>query len=59
MKKIVDYKVARYFDNTSTFSEIVRDAIKEGWRPYGELVVDHASGCSTYYVQAMVKYAEE
>ena len=59
MKKIVDYKVVRYFNNTNTFSEIVCDAIKEGWQPYGEVIVDRVEECGTYYIQAMVKYAEE
>ena len=59
MKKIVDYKVVKYSNNTSAFSEVVRDTIKEGWQPYGELAVDRVEGCGIYYIQAMVKCAEE
>ena len=59
MKKIVDYKMVRVWDNAELFSESVRDSIVAGWQPHGEMFVELIKDQGIYYVQAMVKYAEE
>ncbi len=66
MKKIVDYyTICKPFyletssdDNVRALNDLegtVREAIKQGWQPFGGLSVGHVYSTGQY-VQALVKY---
>ena len=72
MKNIIDYKIItlecepRLFDKKnepSDMEKIIKEHIKQGWQPYGELKFSMATGGSflgttshPVFTQAMVKY---
>lgn len=61
MKKIVDYEIIS-FQSTDLTVKYVKEGLRNGWQPYGELKVptvgsEKIEDCS--FIQAMVKYDEE
>jgi hypothetical protein len=54
-KKIVDYKVIMA-DRYTSFDEIVKKYLADGWSLYGPLVI--SSNTYTYLYREMVKYEQ-
>lgn len=57
-RKITSYTILRKTDDIQLAAE-VRDCIKRGWQPYGNMVVVYESvpcGVRIYFCQPMVKY---
>jgi hypothetical protein len=54
-KKIVDYKVIMA-DRYTSFDEIVKKHLADGWSLYGPLVI--SSNTYTYLYREMVKYEQ-
>lgn len=55
MRKIVEYIVVRNF-NLDTFNKVINVGIKEGYQPYGNLMVTQEK--AEIYFQVMVKYED-
>jgi hypothetical protein len=57
MKKIVEYRIL-WSTNTTSLEDLVKDALKCGWQPFGSPTIDMLQGerCALGYIQAMVKY---
>lgn len=50
MREIIDYKIL-WNEDTDVITKEINQAIREGWQPYGSLVIER-----TVLIQAMVVY---
>lgn len=58
MRKIVDYEIVSFY-NMDTTVKYVKEGLRDGWQPYGELkLIPGDEEIGNGYVQAMVLYAD-